>query len=97
MGWNRQFTLVWLLASIAITLGLTFVLWHVFGVAGFVGLLFLPFLWSGLRMFGGRSNEDEVDPWAGHHRPRPRTCPACGWSSDQAEHRYCPMDGTPLE
>jgi hypothetical protein len=96
MPWNKRLTAVWFLASLALTVGLTLVLWYVFGVVGFVGLLFLPFLWSGFRLFGGGEPPQERESWYKGQAPGRGTCPLCGWQAMDPRDGYCPRDGERL-
>ncbi|MFB6111487.1 MAG: hypothetical protein ABEJ35_03015 [Halobacteriaceae archaeon] len=50
-----------------------------------VFLFVLPFL----PLLGWRKTADD--------EPARRTCPACGFSTRDPDHRYCPRDGTELQ
>lgn len=89
MGWNKRLTVVWLLASIVITVAVTGVLWFVFHVPVFVGFLLLPFLWS-LRWFSGGS-KDRSGP-----ADQEGVCPVCGRQAREPGERYCARDGARL-
>lgn len=79
----RRRTLFWvgLAASVAVTAAL----WWA-GIPGGAFLLMFPFFWL---------------PWARREQgtavPPLRTCPHCGFSSQDPEVRFCPRDGTPLD
>lgn len=83
-------TLFWLVVSLGITVGLTFLLWVVFDWPVLFGFLFLPFLFGFGNLFGRRREEAE------RAEAQVRTCPRCGFQSLDPEVRYCPRDGSPL-
>lgn len=84
MGMGR--TGFWLLLSIAITIGITLVLWSVLHVPVFFGFLFLPLFFGLGNWFGRRRAQSGGAAW--------RTCPQCGFASADPEVRHCPRDGT---
>lgn len=95
MGWDRSKTALWFAISLALTVALTAVLWFVFHVPGLIGFLFLPFLFYGARLFGGKQVSEEK----GEERKKSRdarTCPACGRPPREPWDRYCPHDGSYL-
>lgn len=96
MPWNKRLTLVGFFLSVGVSLLLTVALWQLFGFAGFVGLLFLPFLWHGFRLFGGDREPEERESWYKSREPAKGRCPVCGWEAETAEDRYCPRDGSYL-
>lgn len=97
MPWNKRMTLVSFLLSVGISVLLTLALWQLFGFAGFVGLLFLPFLWHGFRLLGGpRTPGHRETSWYQGQRPAQGRCPVCGWEAESPEDRYCPRDGSDL-
>jgi hypothetical protein len=68
-------------AGLAISLGVSAVLYRQFGVSLLLVVVpFLPFLVLG-----------------GDERPPPRQCPDCGFATREDAVRYCPHDGTRLE
>lgn len=79
-------TWVWLLVGLAASAAVSLALWQV-GIPAFLLFLvfpFLPFLWRGAQGGGARP----AGPGA-----RLRTCPLCGWSTEDAAARFCPRDG----
>lgn len=93
MPWQKRTTAKWLLISIAITVGVTFVLWSLLGTRGlFFGFLFLPFLGLGRRLVGGTRDQAHQ-----HLRtPGVRTCPRCGFQSGDRQDSFCRRDGARL-
>ena len=85
-------TLFWLLVSLAVTGGVTLLLWHLVGPYAFFGFLFLPFLF-GLRRLGEGARDEGGEPRAGVVR----SCPRCGHTSMDPRDHFCPRDGTELK
>lgn len=70
-------------AGLVGSLVVTGLLWWYFDtLAVFLFLPFVPFLFRGRR---------EQRP------PEPRTCPTCGYQTQNETHDYCPRDGTKLQ
>ena len=73
------------LLGIAVSLGLSIVLWRYFGSPVF--FLFVPFVPFLFR----RGRED------GERQPPIRECPECGFRTQNPEFEYCPRDGRRLQ
>ncbi|WP_439027015.1 hypothetical protein [Haloarchaeobius sp. DT45] len=72
------------LAGLLVSLAITGVLWWQFDtLAVFLIVPFVPFLF--------RRGRDEVA------EPSGRTCPRCGFETNDPTHEYCPRDGERLE
>lgn len=79
------------LAGLAVSLLVTAIAWRYFGVGAlFVFLPFVPVL------FRRRGGDPDPDADVGNARSGVRRCPVCGYESRDADHAYCPRDGTRL-
>lgn len=91
----------WLLVSLAITVGITALLYVLFGRAAFLGFLFLPFLpilgrGRGRRGASPASRNGPSMDSAGATGQGVGRCPRCDYVARGVDERFCPIDGDGL-